>query len=131
MEFKAWDNKNKRWLDAFFVNQNGEVYSFSVDNSHNYQIGACIINHRNLVDATLCRSTGHKDIRGNIIFEHDILKDYMKRISFVKYRPDYAMFMQQDTQGFQGGFEWKNEKGFEIIGNIFENKNLLENKNDK
>lgn len=57
----------------FFVNKFGEVFNYHVDTAHSYQFGACIINQSNLIDATLCRSTGRRDKDNQEIFKHDVV----------------------------------------------------------
>ena len=118
MKYKAFDNKNKRWLSGFLINSDGKVLirgqDFSVELKE--------------IDATLCRGTG-RIIKEVFIFENDILKDFMGNIYLVVYRPDLCAFVLKDKQGYQGLFCNKPDNGydFEYVGNIFDTPHLLEN----
>ena len=131
--FKAWDNKNKRWADYFVINSEGGIVSLS----WNTLYGVYILG--DILDATLCRSTGLKDKKGNLIFESDIVEfepfdpdhykgDYLPQQKFeVKLNGRY--WLKDERSGFEGEL-LLSSIDCEIIGNVFENKNLLETKNE-
>ena len=89
--FKAWDNKNKRWLDSFVITPDGRV--IVKEKQSGWQNFKDVV-----VDATLCRNTGFKDIKGTDIFEHDIVKAN-------NYTPEYYRIAFVD-----GGFGLLNDK---------------------
>lgn len=79
---------------------------------------------------TIGQSTGLKDKNGNEIFEKDIL-DYNGRKVIVKWHGSYAGFIYEFVDELQNRTtEWKplylSYYHFEIIGNLFENPELLE-----
>ncbi len=82
----------------------------------------------------LMQYTGLKDKRGKEIFEGDILRDNFNQMKLIQWFNDECRFAVKDIPPHpqadpyyildQGYFEepWNNE----IIGNIYENKDLLE-----
>lgn len=76
------------------------------------------------------QSTGFKDKNGKEIFEKDIL-DYNGRKAIVKWHGSYASFIYEFVDELKNRTtEWKplylSYYHFEIIGNIYENQELLE-----
>lgn len=76
------------------------------------------------------QSTGLKDKNGKEIFEKDIL-DYNGRKVIVKWHGSYASFIYEFVDELQNRTtEWQplylSYYHFEIIGNIYENPELLE-----
>lgn len=78
----------------------------------------------------LMQSTGLKDKKGKEIFEKDIL-DYNGRKVIVKWHGSYASFIYEFVDELENRVtEWQplylSYYHFEIIGNIYENPELLE-----
>ncbi|MDN5031943.1 YopX family protein [Streptococcus sp. SP8] len=78
----------------------------------------------------LMQSTGLKDKNGKEIFEKDIL-DYKGRNVIVKWHGSYASFIYEFVDELQNRTtEWQplylSYYHFEVIGNIYENHELLE-----
>lgn len=78
----------------------------------------------------LMQSTGLKDKNGKEIFEKDIL-DYNGRKVIVKWHGSYASFIYEFVDELENRVtEWQplylSYYHFEIIGNIYENPELLE-----
>jgi len=76
------------------------------------------------------QSTGLKDKNGKEIFEGDIV-DYKGREAVVKWHGSYASFIYRFVDGLQERVsEWDPLflacYNFEVIGNIYENPELLE-----
>ena len=78
----------------------------------------------------IMQSTGLKDKNGKEIFEGDIV-DYKGREAVVKWHGSYASFIYRFVDGLQERVsEWDPLflacYNFEVIGNIYENPELLE-----
>lgn len=83
-------------------------------------------------EITLMQSTGLFDRNGKEIFEGDIL-DYKGRKALVRWHGSYASFIYRFVDELQNrNTEWKPlylaYMKCEIIGNIYENPELLEDK---
>ena len=104
IKFRIWDKINRMWLRCFNVNL--------------FDIG-------DLPNVELMQYTGVKDKNGKEIYEGDII--------ICKYGPQIAMEVKWVDEGFRtlGKYDGDNYVGFvknnaEVIGNVYENKNLLE-----
>lgn len=74
---------------------------------------------------TICRCTGLNDKKGNLIWKNDIVKDTVI-YGVVKWDYANARYVIDDREdGYQDYSEWWQET--EVIGNIFDNPELLEN----
>ena len=119
--FRAWDDWRKKMsvVDRIYIDTKGvRLY----DNFGEYW--------RNFRDAKLMQSTGLKDKNGKEIFEGDIV-DYKGRKAVVKWHGSYASFIYRFVDELQERVsEWHPlflaYYHFEIIGNIYENKELLD-----
>lgn len=87
-----------------------------------------IIKDFNVYPETVGEYTGLTDKHGRNIFEDDICKGYLGSIFLVKYDKKNARFLgyDQDSRFCYVGREPKAE----IIGNIYDNPELLEQTND-
>jgi uncharacterized phage protein (TIGR01671 family) len=105
IKFRAWDKKFHYMSEE--ITLEGEVY-FEEDN-------------------ILMQFTGLKDKNGKEIYEGDIIKDKDKKVYKVEWDYNYAGFAPFCEQIFSAPdtySEW-NLGEIEIIGNIYENKELL------
>ena len=115
-KFRAWLKKDHiSWLeDEFYCIGDGITYMVSAE------------------DLELMQSTGLKDKNDKEIFEGDIL-DYKGRKALVRWHGSYASFIYRFVDELQKrNTEWKPlylaYMKCEIIGNIYENPELLEDK---
>ena len=115
IKFRIWDKINRMWLRCFNVNL--------------FDIG-------DLPNVELMQYTGLKDKNGKEIYEGDIVKykfsydTRLKHISPVKFLETEASFGIKDIYGNEIPlYTISANNYFEVIGNIYENKNLLEESN--
>lgn len=109
IKFKCWDNANKRFVYnlLYRIDSNGDL-----PESH-----------------TLCQFTGLKDKNGVEIYEGDIAKDNGGFIYKVIWRKKKARFAYKCNEGSKTNMNQKEDaKIIEVIGNIYENPKLLEQK---
>lgn len=120
-KYRAWDKGDKKsYLVDEIVWDNGKFDS----------IGDAITFYRGAEEVELMQSTGLKDKNGKEIFEKDIL-DYNGRKVIVKWHGSYACFIYEFVDELKNRTaEWQplylSYYKFEIIGNIYENPELLE-----
>lgn len=125
-KYRAWDKRDKKsYLVDEIVWDNGKFDS----------IGDAITFYRGAEEVELMQSTGLKDKNGKEIFEGDIIR-YNIDVVDIKRHPTLGFYTVLDgREGFFGDgmsiddFE-EGAKEFsktaEIIGNIYENPELLE-----
>lgn len=104
-KYRAWDSWRKRMsvVDRIYIDTKGvRLY----DDFGEYW--------RDFRDVELMQSTGLKDKNGKEIFEGDILK----------FNDEWNEYCHEGY--VDGSVEGVNYVGFEIIGNVFENRELLE-----
>lgn len=119
--FRAWDKLNN---EMYVVEQ------INFDCGEFESIGYGITFLRGADKIELMQSTGLKDKNGNEIFEGDIV-DYKGRKAVVKYHGSYASFIYRFVDELQERVsEWHPlflaYYHFEILGNIYDNKDLLD-----
>ena len=123
-KFRAWLKKEQK-MDNYI-----DHISWLEDEL--YCIGDGITYMVSAEDLVLMQSTGLFDRNGKEIFEGDIL-DYRGRKALVRWHGSYASFIYRFVDELQKrNTEWKPlylaYMKCEIIGNIYENPELLEDK---
>lgn len=123
-KFRAWLKKEQK-MDNYI-----DHISWLEDEL--YCIGDGITYMVSAEDLVLMQSTGLVDKNGKEIFEGDIL-DYNGRKALVRWHGSYASFIYRFVDELQKrNAEWKPlylaYMKCEIIGNIYENPDLLEDK---
>lgn len=123
LEFRAWWKDTKRFLDCdeWYMTCSGAKY---------LHYAAMPYKDDNFI---IEQSTGLKDKNGEMIYEGDIVLDcYDGDDAFiVEWDKDTASFILTDTEHILNvSFDnFYPDKDLEIIGNIHENKELLETQN--
>lgn len=125
-KFRAWHHELGRLMSVkcmFF--QDSEIEEFELNDA---LMNDYITAYPDEIE--LMQSTGLKDKNGKEIFEGDIL-DYKGRKALVRWHGSYASFIYRFVDELQNrNTEWKPlylaYMKCEIIGNIYENKELLD-----
>ena len=128
IKFRCWDTENKQMLkvqeldfeDTFY----GGRLSIRTDQYNDYF---------DIEDMILMQYTGLKDKNGKEIYEGDIVKFRFKEdreefpdlIGYIEYQSTFAAFRIMSNQG-SFKIDITEIKFIEVIGNIYDNKNLLE-----
>ena len=123
IKFRAWDKKLQTMLDVSLIDFKkgvlvGEHWEFGETNFMSFD------------EIELMQSTGLKDKNGKEIFEGDIV-DYKGRKAVIKWHGSYASFIYRFVDELKERVsEWDPlflaYYHFEVIGNIYENKELLD-----
>ena len=120
--FRAWDKKLKELTnysisDIFIEFYNKDTDSWEID--------------REGERFTLCQYTGLKDKNNREIYEGDVIKaiSFARWIGVVEYSDENQAFIFDDLdkkyRGKSTVFMNQFDDGFEILGNIYENPELL------
>ena len=123
--FRAWDSaKKEMFKDTFAITESGRVIVVEQEDV------MCPPDYVFVDYLVIMQSTGLKDKNGKEIFEGDIV-DYKGREAVVKWHGSYASFIYRFVDGLQERVsEWDPLflacYHFEVIGNIYENPELLE-----
>ena len=127
IKFRAWDKENKKMM---------KVSSLSLENKEIAVRENGTYHFFRMKNLELMQYTGLKDKNGKEIYEGDIIKykfPYDRRlnhISPVKFLETETSFGVKDRYGIEIPlYRITTNNYFEVIGNIYENKNLLEEKN--
>ena len=126
IKFRAWHNELARMMSI------SDMW-FNVDSLGEIGLNDAVMNDYITVspnEIELMQSTGLKDKNGKEIFEGDIV-DYKGREAVVKWHGSYASFIYRFVDGLKERVsEWDPLflacYNFEVIGNIYENPELLE-----
>jgi uncharacterized phage protein (TIGR01671 family) len=130
IKFRAWDTETKTMLDrdaGYFVEFDGSVW-FNCGDGYNDAL-------QSQNGIILMQYTGLKDKNGREIYEGDILAFSAREwygLEYEKGMKDYAFEVEQDATG-----EWVGAGGClewsvfcEVIGNIYENKEIINERLD-
>jgi len=124
-KFRAWDSaKKEMFKDTFAITESGQVIIVEqcfITDTPDY----VFVDH-----LVIMQSTGLVDKNGKEIFEGDIV-DYKGRKAVIKWHGSYASFIYRFVDELQERVsEWHPlflaYYHFEVIGNIYENKELLD-----
>jgi hypothetical protein len=125
IRFRAWHNTWEEMCEVKRIrfDDEGNITTVLVK-------GEAFGSNAHLEEIELMQSTGLKDKNGKEIFEKDIL-DYNGRKVIVKWHGSYASFIYEFVDELQNRkTEWKplylSYYHFKIIGNVYQNPELLE-----
>ena len=123
--FRGWNEKNKKWLYGYYlVNRGYHFISPDVLKDLSTPLDEY------LVDAdTVGQYTGLKDAKGVKIFEGDVIVDESYPY-IIQYHEEYSQFVALPKPDVTIAFyqQWVNERGLVVIGNVYEDKELIETK---
>lgn len=122
-KYRAWDSaKKEMFKDTFAITESGQVVVVeqeSVASSPDY----VFVDH-----LVIMQSTGLADKNGKEIFEGDIVKmskDVYSEPTYYEFVRHYGGAYRLESK--QHGCElWLRHNGCEVVGNIYENKELLD-----
>ena len=119
IKFKLWHKGFKK----FFTTNYSDQISMMPDGNI-FWMGECETDN-----FTLLQYTGLKDINGKDIYEGDLLQHPNGTIAEIKYSDDLAAFVAVYTQNGNTEMDFLDKEivnECEIVGNIYENPELLE-----
>lgn len=131
-KFRAWDKRFSEFVEDFFVSEDGEIYKKSTDTGY-----GIAISRETSDEVILMQSTGLFDKTNTEIFEGDIITNgpdvmCMKRHNALGFYVEQKGKVQLVADGMDlEEFEEDAKEiadSIEIIGNIYENPELLEDK---
>lgn len=110
IKFRAKETSGKDWCYGIMHNEGINLFPVSVDME------------------TIGQFTGRNDKNGKEIYDGDILKDDYGKKYKVKYYECYAAFTLVHINTIICDYIgiYDTENNFEVIGNIYDNKELLE-----
>lgn len=135
--FKAKRIDNGEWVQGYYAkgldvfNDCEEAHIIFEPNTAFYSSGETDGWHK--VDpSTICQCTGLKDRNGKQVWENDIVKDEHGNLYKAFWQNNYYQFswICVSSEIFQSGIKWDlyvmRSFEIEVIGNIFDNPELLE-----
>jgi uncharacterized phage protein (TIGR01671 family) len=128
LKFRAWDKYHK------VFRSNVDVVLFTKYSTHDPFLKMVHVDNYNNKDndfnndrIVIQQYTGLKDINNKELYEGDIVKILPNNyIALAEYSQESCAYLLKNKNGYRGYFSIIQE-GFEVIGNIYENPELLEN----
>lgn len=137
--FKAKRIDNGEWVEGYVVRKHGLYFIYSIVNSE-----SCRQNNYEIIPETLCQFTGLCDRYENKIWENDILMAHLDEfhpedMTYETVEWGVAGWAAHETSSIDREYgsvdrEYLNEfdlKHFEVVGNIFDNPELLQEESDE
>ena len=126
--FRAKRLKDKIWVEGSLLVLDADSGYFFITQPYKsastLPVKDLIYNHTHLVDPkTVCQYTGRTDKNGVKIYEGDIVKDDIIFGTVVWDDPYIGFVINDIHDGHQEYSSWWN--GLEVVGNIFDNLELL------
>lgn len=147
IKFRAWDNDNDRWVESFSIRNDGAFEEMiDQDNIKYYngcEIGSMILGG----NIELMQYTGLKDKNGKEIYEGDIFGRYKDKynknsegesldvVAYVGWDSEYGCYdiyekflndkFNEYEEDKSDKFDNCNWSSYKVIGNLFENPELI------
>ncbi|HDR4727308.1 hypothetical protein J0835_28400 [Bacillus cereus group sp. Sample62] len=124
VEFRAWEKEEKKmYHDVGIV---GTLIILEHE-QRGYDFCEADLTRYDQLDNKydLMQYTGIKDKNGKKIFKGDIVKDHDECLYIVEWDKKEAMFYYKDSYGYEDDDLRMSAVAFEVIGNIYENQNLI------
>ena len=126
--FKAKRKDDGKWVEGYYEKR------FDVDGNEQHFIfwakSYTVWEYAEIDPETLFQYTGLSDKNGKKIWENVVLVEKHKGIVTVKYRAVFDLeegaWMLETKSGARYGIGAVNQRNYEVIGNIFDNPELLE-----
>ena len=136
IKFRVWDKAKRRILgvDQLAFGPDGELVSIYSDGPDFSNDSEALVGEKpDLNKAVLMEYTGLHDKNGREIYECDIVKMHQvvlspdDKIGWVEYTDKYGYSIRFASRRCRQS-DWANDEGakYEVIGNIFENPELME-----
>ena len=124
-KYRAWDSVEKKFVEHFFITDNGLICNMEKPTSDSKLL--IPIEKSELI---LMQSTGLVDKNGKEVFVGDIVKmskDVYSESTYYEVVRHYGGAYRLDSK--QHGCElWLRHTDCEVVGNVYENRELLEDK---
>ena len=120
IKFRAWDKEQKEWV-KYSITDNIPIFCHNTSRWKTDKEGKRFI---------LCQYTGLKNFNGKEIYEGDIVRavSFSRWIGVAKYYDKNQAFVFECTdENYRGNIVFMSQfdQGFKILGNIYENPELL------
>lgn len=126
--FRAKRLDNKEWVEGFLVyDNNDELYRIITE--IDYSTGTCVATEKapRIERFTACQCTGLKDKNGKLIWENDIVRCGLGKVIVLWDEAQWKVKKwEDDLMWYKDLYFWVSDRNTEVIGNIFDNKELLE-----
>ena len=130
--FKAKRTDNGKWVEGYVVRKHGLYFIYDIVNSE-----SCRQNIYEIDPETLCQFTGLCDKNGKKIWENDILmahldESYPEDVTYETVEWGIAGWVTREANSADRQYLDKFDlEHFEVVGNIFDNKELLQEESDE
>ncbi len=118
-KFRAWDKKANGWNNNVKIDKDGSLYPMTEEDKYDWSIDC--------LQLIIMQYTGLKDKNAKEIYEGDIITCE----NYTMYGGKYKVCWRQDFMAFMFDLELvspdylHDAEGIEVIGNIYENPQLL------
>jgi uncharacterized phage protein (TIGR01671 family) len=128
IKFRAWTKRDKCWCGAFSVHKSGlftEMQGARMEN------GVCVayadwLDLSEQEDITLTQFTGLHDKNDKEIYEGDLVRAQWGGVGQITVADgSFWMIFEDGASEEHCSSYWLHHKGIEVIGNIYENPELL------